>query len=69
MGDKLIHFCHGATGTVSLFLEAYVLFKEEKYLNSAIDAGEAIWHRGLLLKGNGLCHGTTGNAYALLTLY
>ena len=31
--------------------------------------GEVIWERGLLLKGLGLCHGTAGNAYSLLSLY
>ena len=28
-----------------------------------------IWRRGLLLKGNGLCHGVAGSGYALLSLY
>jgi lantibiotic modifying enzyme len=32
-------------------------------------AGDQIWHRGLLKKGLGLCHGISGNTYALLSLY
>lgn len=28
-----------------------------------------IWHRGLLRKGPGLCHGVSGNGYAFLLLY
>jgi hypothetical protein len=27
--------------------------------------GEHTWKEGLLLKGNGLCHGLAGNAYML----
>jgi hypothetical protein len=27
------------------------------------------WHRGILIKGPGLCHGITGNAYFLHSLY
>ena len=52
-----------------MFLEAYQLFKHEKYLNAAISCGECIWHRGLVLLGNGLCSGITGNIYGLLNLY
>ena len=51
-----------------MFLAAYSFFKEEKYLEAARRCGEAIWHRGLILKGNGLCHGITGNIYPFLTL-
>ena len=32
-------------------------------------AGEHTWQKGLLLKGNGLCHGITGNAYLMHNLY
>ena len=32
-------------------------------------AGEITWRQGLLLKGNGLCHGITGNGYMLHCLY
>ena len=38
-------------------------------MESAIKAGELIWERGLLKKGNGLCHGTAGNGYAFIHLY
>ena len=52
-----------------MFLAAYRQFGDKKYLKAAKDCGEAIWHRGLLLKGNGLCHGITGNTYPFLSLY
>lgn len=36
---------------------------------AALRAGELVWQRGLLKKGPGLCHGVSGNAYALARLY
>ena len=51
-----------------MFLTAYEFFKDERYLQVALESGEVIWHRGLILKGNGLCHGITGNTYPFLTL-
>jgi len=38
-------------------------------LEAALKAGEIIWSKGLLKKGNGLCHGISGNSYALYNLY
>jgi lantibiotic modifying enzyme len=37
--DELIHFCHGATGSVSMLLQAYKVFDEEEYLTAALKAG------------------------------
>lgn len=31
-------------------------------------SSEAVWTRGLLTKGNGICHGVAGNGYAFLSL-
>ncbi len=45
------------------------VFRDEKYLRDAVECGELIWQRGLLRKGYGLCHGSAGNGYALLSLY
>lgn len=45
------------------------VFKEEKYLKDAAECADVIWHRGLLRKGYGICHGTAGNGYAFLSLY
>ena len=42
---------------------------DEAYLPAALRAGELVWQRGLLKKGPGLCHGVSGNAYALARLY
>ena len=66
--DSLVHFCHGAPGAVYLFIAAHQLFQNEKYLEKALELGNNVWFRGLLTKGNGLCHGITGNIYSLLAL-
>ena len=34
-----------------------------------VKAGITVWNAGPLTKGPGLCHGTAGNGYALLSLY
>lgn len=52
-----------------MLINAYTFFKDKKFLDSALKAGEVIWERGILLKGNGLCHGISGNAYMLHSLY
>jgi hypothetical protein len=54
---------------VLLFCKAYEVFKEEKYITAAEEASKEIWKRGLLRKGLGLCHGSSGNAYPFLKLY
>lgn len=45
------------------------VFKEEKYLKEAMECSDVIWQRGLLRKGYGICHGTSGNGYSFLSLY
>lgn len=67
--DRLVHWCHGAPGVIHMLLQAYKIFKEEKYLKDAIECSDVIWQRGLLRKGYGICHGTAGNGYAFLSLY
>jgi len=63
------HWCHGAPGSIPMFIEAYQTFKNQDYLDSAIKSGKNVWRKGLLKKGFGLCHGVCGNAYALMSLY
>nr|XP_006634360.1 PREDICTED: lanC-like protein 2 [Lepisosteus oculatus] len=67
--DRLVHWCHGAPGVIHMLIQAYMVFKEEKYLKDAVECGEVIWQRGLLRKGYGICHGTAGNGYSFLSLY
>lgn len=68
-GDKLVHWCHGAPGAIFLFTLAYQIFQDKKYLTFAQRSADVIWKRGLLKKGYGLCHGSSGNGYALLYLF
>ncbi|KAK2108544.1 Glutathione S-transferase lancl1 [Saguinus oedipus] len=67
--DLLVHWCHGAPGVIYMLIQAYKVFREEKYLCDAYQCADVIWQYGLLKKGYGLCHGAAGNAYAFLTLY
>lgn len=67
--DKLVHWCHGATGHVMLLTKASKVFQDAAYLERAKVSGEnVLMQRGLLRKGVGLCHGISGNAYALLSI-
>ena len=57
-----LQWCHGAPGMVTS-------------LGSSLDddlalgGGELTWRAGPLVKGASLCHGTSGNGYAFLTLF
>ncbi|MFL5925337.1 MAG: lanthionine synthetase C family protein [Gaiellaceae bacterium] len=55
-------WCHGAPGIVSTLGD---LLPDDLLLGGA----ELTWRAGPLAKGAGLCHGTAGNGYALLTAY
>uniref|UniRef100_A0A336KPA9 LanC-like protein 3 homolog n=1 Tax=Culicoides sonorensis TaxID=179676 RepID=A0A336KPA9_CULSO len=68
-GYRLVHWCHGAPGVVYLFIKAYLVFKEEKYLDACQKCSDLVWKKGLLLKGPGICHGIAGNGYVHLVMY
>ncbi|XP_041423508.1 lanC-like protein 2 isoform X2 [Xenopus laevis] len=57
---------HGLAGIYYMLMQ---VFKEDKYLKDAMECSDVIWQRGLLRKGYGICHGTSGNGYAFLLLY
>lgn len=57
--------CHGASGVVNRLGSAPRIAEWDELLAAA---GELIWRAGPLVKGPGLCHGTAGNALALLKL-
>jgi len=67
--DHLVHFCHGSPGAVFLFGQAAKVLKGDKYFQAVLRAGETVWKYGVLKKGCGLCHGISGSAYALLSVY
>lgn len=67
--DRLVQWCHGASGHVMLLLKAADVFGDDAFLLRAREIGNGVlWPRGLLRTGVGLCHGIAGNAYAMLLL-
>ena len=66
--DK-VHFCHGCVGAVHLFLLAHELFPSNNFDLVAKKCNKCLWEKGILYKGNGLCHGISGTCYALIKLY
>lgn len=67
--DELVHWCHGAPGTVYLLAKAHQIWNDSKYLDAAVGCGECVWNKGLLKKGPGICHGVAGSGYVFLLLY
>ncbi|XP_044738682.1 lanC-like protein 3 [Chrysoperla carnea] len=67
--DELVHWCHGAPGVIYTLAKAYVVWKDDKYLQACKKCGECVWETGLLRKGPGICHGVAGNGYVFLLLY
>ncbi len=65
--DRLVQFCHGATGVVHSLVRLRPHFPGiQERIDAAIDSGRnCIWKRGILTKESCLCHGTTGSALAL----
>ncbi|PUZ38442.1 hypothetical protein GQ55_9G197000 [Panicum hallii var. hallii] len=66
--DRLVHWCHGAPGVALTMAKAYEVFHDDHFKQSAAEAAEVVWNRGLL-KRVGICHGVSGNAYVFLSLY
>lgn len=67
--DNKLHFCHGACGAILVYIKAYTYFKKKEYMNSLLKAVDDIWERGIILKGNCICHGILGTSYALYAFY
>jgi len=65
----LVHFCHGASGAIPFLLQCYEYYMEERFLVAAEKAGELVFTKGIIRKGNSLCHGIPGNVYPLFALY
>lgn len=66
--DKLVQWSHGATGIgVTLCKASEVFPSDGEFRRAAIEAGEVVWNSGLVKKF-GLADGTSGNAYAFLSL-
>ena len=64
--DRLVQFCHGATGWIPLLCR----LQGSYFSQQALRFGEVVWQRGLLAsKGPGICHGIGGSICAFLDLY
>ncbi|GFZ07511.1 G protein coupled receptor [Actinidia rufa] len=66
--DRLVHWCHGASGVALTLMKAAEVFGDEEFVKAAMDAGEVVWDRGLLERV-GICHGISGNTYVFLAFY
>ena len=74
----LNHWCHGAPGAIAPLLASAQLFVKlaesgdeqtlafaRKLHTAAMKSAELTWTQGIVLKGNGLCHGISGNGLLL----
>jgi len=66
---ELCQWCHGPPGLLFLLCKAYEVFGKNEYLEGAERLSDVVWRTGLLVKGGGLCHGWSGNAYTFLCIY
>eukprot|EP00347_Sterkiella_histriomuscorum_P003864 403362648 len=66
--EERVQWCHGAPSALPVFALAYKVFGDEKYLKAADLAADYTFKYGVLIKGMGLCHGTSSNIYMLLYL-
>ena len=66
---SIYHWCHGAPGLIPVLITASRVLEDDSYLKEAIALAPVVAKFGLVLKGNSLCHGIAGNAYAFLSLY
>ncbi|XP_057513543.1 lanC-like protein GCR2 [Actinidia eriantha] len=46
--DRLVHWCHGASGVALTLVKAAEVFGDEEFVKVAMDAGEVVLDRGLL---------------------
>jgi lantibiotic modifying enzyme len=73
-GNALVQWCHGAPGLIVLLAQRLRMAIRAGESVASRDflahktrvAAESVWRRGLTKKGPGLCHGASGNGYALL---
>ena len=67
--DTKVHFFHDPIGAIHLYGLASEIFSDINYLKIAEKCSISIWERGLLLKGNCVCHGISGSVYGMYKLY
>ena len=62
-----VQWCHGAAGVVSTLWD--VAPDDQAWTDLLLAGGRLVWEAGPIRDAPGLCHGTAGNAYALLGLW
>jgi hypothetical protein len=62
-----VQWCHGAPGVLTAMWDAAP--GDDAWSALLVDAGRLVWEAGPMRNAPGLCHGTAGNAYALLALW
>ncbi|MFY9579370.1 MAG: LanC-like protein, partial [Gaiellaceae bacterium] len=62
-----VQWCHGAAGVLTAMWDAAP--DDDAWGKLLVAAGRLVWEAGPLRDAPGLCHGTAGNAYALLALW
>jgi hypothetical protein len=62
-----VQWCHGAAGVLTAMWDAAP--EDDVWSELLLAAGRLVWEAGPLRGAPGLCHGTAGNAYALLALW
>lgn len=66
----MVQDCHGAAGVVCRLAPLPRSVPDgEAWDSLLLQAGELVWRAGPLTKGVAFCHGTAGNAHALLQLF
>lgn len=62
-----VQWCHGAAGVVATL--ARIAPDDDEWGELLVAGGSLVWEAGPIRDAPGLCHGTAGNAYALLALW
>jgi Lanthionine synthetase C-like protein len=66
-GRIRVQWCHGAAGVLAAMWDTAP--NDDSWGELLLAAGRLVWEAGPLKDAPGLCHGTAGNAYALLALW
>jgi hypothetical protein len=66
-GRIRVQWCHGAAGVLTAMWDAAP--DDDDWGELLLAAGRLVWEAGPIRDAPGLCHGTAGNAYALLSLW
>ena len=68
VNDRIrVQWCHGASGVITSMWDAEP--ENTEWSDLLLAAGRLVWDAGPIRDEPGLCHGTAGNAYALLALW